>query len=207
MRVTGQTAMLAWLIIAGSAATGQEQNTQLDNLLNAVDRPGAWQQTPVAGGQRGAAMPQSQPVLQPGIARPLINNNFLKAPGQAVPQNNSLPAKGFLETIFDTNNNAAPAKAENARSQAYSYMSRALDKASAADAAAARARSGERSSRQSAAYTAQAYANEARYAAESAYSTAQGDSIASSYASQARAAADRAQSAADRASYSANSMP
>lgn len=201
MKTIWQGTILVWFLLSGLTVLAEEPKTQLDALLNTVDRPGAWQQTPVSG----KAQPPKGTVKNTGMAQPLINPNFLQAPANTMLPAKSLPGGNLLENLMGTA--SKPADPTNARNQAYSHMSKALDKAAAADAATARTRSGDRGSRQSAAYEAQAHANAARYAADSAYASSKEDATARNYASRARAAADRAQAAADRASYNASVAP
>ncbi len=87
---------------------------------------------------------------------------------------------------------------------ALQYMQCAIDQASQAESAAARANNGVKNARLSAAYEAQCYADAARNWADKAAARTYGASSAAQDAtSKAREAAYRAQAAADRAKYSA----
>lgn len=228
-----------------------QSEAQMDQLLNVVDRPGAWAHTPVSGvqaqpmpsgtnpammsqgggmmnsammnqGMMNQGMVNQGMVNQPGMMRPNMLNNMMSggvqqrqglfngSPARPMNQNPFTPQnllKTFLGGSPNTGSGGSGGTVDDSAAvgNAQSQLQIARDQAAQAEGDAGRASYGERSSRKSAAYSAQCHADAARAAADRATSIAGGHSLAANdAAAQARNAANRAQAAADRASYNAN---
>lgn len=238
-----------------------QNEQQLERLLNSVDQPQVWQQTPPAAAGRTPSFtapqlvspqyqaspwratspypsgPQAMPSTAfPGQMLPFQGQSY-RAPNQlqspfaslqnrpGVPPINRNPGQpgggGGVENPFSRQNllraflggsggsTGGPnnsARDASAVGTAQSNLQTALSEAAQAESDEGRARyGGDKSSRLSAASSAQYHANAARAAADRASSVSyNGPSLARDYAAQARDAAYRAQGAADRARYNAS---
>jgi hypothetical protein len=174
--------------LACSSQNYQNQSSNLETLLNQVDKPNNWQQTP-------SIIPAPSPLPEKAIQ---ANTN----------SENPFSMRGLLKTFFGNSspNSGNSTNNSQAEGNAQSNLQTALNEASQAESAANEAQyNRDRWVKQNSASSAQNHANAARAAADRATSAAYGtSSLANDYASQARAAASRAQAAADRARYNAS---
>ncbi len=191
---------LGSMIHAVSAQETFQEKSQLEHLLNNVDQPGTWSQTPVSGvktGTMGNTSDQTntspnQPQYfnqQPGslFTRQQILRIMLGGTSGGTPFSDGKSRQGVSSAASDCQ------EAENQASRAYNAEQRAryernkglrADDASEADYAASASR---------------AASDRVYYASEN------GDPVAKKYAAKARAAADRARANADQARYYADS--
>lgn len=192
-------------------AAGQNVQ-QMDQLLGVVEHPGGWQNVPVSGGhQQMQQQMMPQAMMQPGAQSNMMGMQRPQMFPAAPPANsNPFTMQNVLKIFLGetpggrTNLPNDSAAVGNARSQCQV----ANDQASQAEGDEGRTKYGSKSSRQSAAYSAQCHADAARAAADRATGIAAGKSQAAKDAAvQARNAAARAQAAANRARYNAATSP
>lgn len=213
---------------AGQFARAQSQEQMMNQMLDVIDKPQAWQRTPVSSGGQGQTFPQPKPNYnQRGYLPNRSQGQYGRGGGpfmggQPIPGLNPASTAGaggspspfgqlftkqnMMQAFFGSGPSSGGTGVDpNAVGNAQSNLQTALNEAAKAESDESRAHYGDRNSRQSAASSAQYHANYARAAADRAYSASyNGTSLAKDYAAQARNAANRAQSAADRASYNAS---
>jgi len=217
-------ASILLVLTALSVSSAQAQRPQsMGEMLDAVDQPQGWSQTPV----RAVAPLQNAPQNM----APQFNNGFNNGyngtnggmngqPGngwgtnafgqsqmqQQTPQN-PFTMQNIFKSMMGGGGSSKPQNDGQARATAEENLQTARDQeAQAREDAASVSGTSDKGEKQSHAESARYHAQAAREAADRAYEAASssGSSSANDYASSARAAADGAQAAADRATAAAS---
>jgi hypothetical protein len=217
MKPIGTIASAFFVLAAFCVSNACAQRPQsMGEMLDAVDQPQSWAQTPV----RAAAPVQNAPQYNSGQFNNGYNEfnnaqpangwgaNTLRQPQMTGSNQNPFSMQNIFKTLMGgggnsgSNNSGQPKNDSEARATAQENLQTARDQqAQANDDANAIGGISDRGEKQSRAESARYHAQAAREAADRAYEAASssGSSAANDIASAARAAADSAQAAADRA--------
>jgi hypothetical protein len=215
-----------------SVIPANAQQADLNKMLDSVDRPSSWAQTPMSSGNQSGQFASQQfmhhhdlPSSRNQIVQPMANpvtvnsNSFAGNQWQQIEQqqaNRPAVARQVLKSVLlngglsqPANNAAQPAQGKSfSGSTAYSDWQKAENQAIRARNFASKARYDQNQwNRKDSANSANYAAESARQASDRVYQASlNGDPVAKQYTGKARAAADRARADADRARYNADTI-